>query len=557
MPTVEARSQGLEPADAAGSEGAQQGSVARATAPSGDASGASFPTPVALVPDALSCNAKWHGRKTALVCGDRRPTWSELNARANRVANALLRLGIRRGDRVGVLLPNSIEAAEVYCGVVKAGGVLVPLSAQVPAPGLVLQIADSDSRVLFVGAPLNDVLGPYTAALAGLLDGGRIAVGFAADGWRAYEALLDDASEAEPGVVLAYDDDFNIMYSSGTTGAPKGIVHTHFARLQTALDLALGFRISFATVGILATPLYSNAAWIVCMPTLVAGGTVVVMPRFDPREFLELVQRERVTHAFMVPTQYGATMALPDFERYDLSSLQLLISAGSPLLQDVKERIVERFGCPLSELYGLTEGVGTILPPEMVRQKPGSVGVPLLGWDIRIIDNEGRELPRGEIGEIVGYATVLMRGYHKRPEQTAEAVWTDERGRRYLRTGDVGRLDADGYLYVLDRKKDMLISGGQNVYPVDLEAVVARHPAVAEVAVIGVPHPKWGETPLALVVRRPGAALAAEELRAWANPQLATYQRLSAVEFRDTLPRNQLGKVLKRELREPYWGGAR
>jgi long-chain acyl-CoA synthetase len=557
MPTVEARSQRQEPADAAASDGAQQRAVARAAARSGGSSGASFPTPVALVPDALSGNAKWHAGKTALVCGDRRLTWSEFNARVNRVANALLRLGIRKGDRVGVLLPNSVEAAEVTCGVVKAGGVVVPLSAQVPAPGLVLQITDSDSRVLFVGAPLKAVLGPHLARLTGLLDGGLVAVGFVADGWRAYEALLDAASEADPGVVLAYDDDFNIMYSSGTTGVPKGIVHTHFARQQFALGLALGCRFSFATVGLLTTPLYSNGTWIVWLPTLVAGGTVVVMPRFDPRELLELVQRERVTHAFMVPTQYGATMALPDFERYDVSSLRMLISAGSPLLQDVKERILERFGCPLTELYGLTEGIATILPPEMVRQKPGSVGVPLLGWDIRIVDDAGRELPRGEIGEIVGYSTFLMRGYHKQPEQTAEAVWADERGRRYLRTGDIGRLDADGYLYVLDRKKDMLISGGQNVYPIDVEAVVARHPAVAEVAVIGVPHPKWGEVPLALVVRRPGAALAAEELRAWANPQLAAYQRLAAVEFRDTLPRNQLGKLLKRELREPYWAGAR
>jgi acyl-CoA synthetase (AMP-forming)/AMP-acid ligase II len=557
MQATEAHGQQQETVDSAARGAAHRGSVALAAARDVGPSGASFPTPVALVPDAISGNAKWHAGKAALVCGDRRLTWSEFGSRVNRVANALLRIGIRKGDRVSVLLPNSIEAAEVTCGVVKAGGVVVPLSAQVPAPGLVLQITDSDSRVLFVGAPLNDVLGPHLATLPGLLDGGRIAVGFAAGGWRSYEALLDAESEADPGVDLTYDDDFSIMYSSGTTGVPKGIVLTHFAQQQCALGFTLGFRFSFATVGILTTPLYFRGTSLVWLPTLVAGGTVVIMPRFDPREFLELVQRERVTHALMVPTQYGVVMALPDFERYDLSSLQMLICAGSPLLRDVKEQILQRFGCPLSELYGLTEGIATILPPEMVRQKLGSVGVPLLGWDIRIIDGEGRELPRGEIGEIVGYATVLMRGYHKQPEQTAAAMWTDERGRRYLRTGDIGRLDADGYLYVLDRKKDMLISGGQNVYPIDLEAVVARHPAVAEVAVIGVPHPKWGETPLALVVRRPGAALAAEELREWTNRQLATYQRLSAVEFRDTLPRNQLGKLLKHTLREPYWAGDR
>jgi long-chain acyl-CoA synthetase len=305
----------------------------------------------------------------------------------------------------------------------------------------------------------------------------------------------------------------------------------------------------------LTTPMYSNGTWIVWLTTLMVGGTVVIMPHFDPGSFLELVEHERVTHAFMVPTQYIVAMAVPDFEGYDLSSLQVLISAGSPLMKETKNQILQRFGCELAEIYGLTEGIATILSPEMVRQKTGSVGAPWMGWDIRIIDSDGAELPRGEIGEIVGFASWLMRGYHKQPDKTREASWTDERGRTYLRTGDIGRLDEDGYLYLLDRKKDMIISGGQNIYPIDIEEVISTHPAVSEVAVIGVPHEKWGETPLALVVLRPAATVQGAELCEWTNAQLAAYQRVAAVEFRETLPRNQLGKLLKRDLREAYWNG--
>lgn len=206
------------------------------------------------------------------------------------------------------------------------------------------------------------------------------------------------------------------------------------------------------------------------------------------------------------------------------------------------------------EFYGTTEGVAIALQPEDAIRKVGSVGKPFLGNDIRIVDDQGRELPQGEIGEIVGFSSVVMRGYHNQPEKTAEAIWRDERGRAYLRTGDVGRLDEDGYLYILDRKKDMIISGGINIFASDIEGVLAKHPAVQDVAVIGIPHEKWGETPLALVVRRAEATATGEEIMEWANAQLAKYRRIAGVEFRDSLPRNPLGKLLKRELREPYWG---
>lgn len=431
---------------------------------------------------------------------------------------------------------------------------IVPLSAMVPGEGLAMQVNDSESRFLFVGPPLNRVIAPHKDRLTGILKGGLLSVGFEAEGWTPYEQVVRESSTKEPPVRLTLEDDFNIIYSSGTTGVPKGIIHTHYARQQFAFGAAIMFRINQHSVSILTTPLFANGTWVTMLPTMLTGGTMVIMPTFDPRRFLELVEREKGTHAFMVPTQFVVTLGLPDFDRFDLSSLQFLLCGGAPLRRDTKEEIIRRFGCGLVEFYGTTEGVAIALQPEDAIRKVGSVGKPFLGNDIRIVDDQGRELPQGEIGEIVGFSSVVMRGYHNQPEKTAEAIWRDERGRTYLRTGDVGRLDEDGYLYILDRKKDMIISGGINIFASDIEGVLAKHPAVQDVAVIGIPHEKWGETPLALVVRRAEATATGEEIMEWANAQLAKYQRISGVEFRDSLPRNPLGKLLKRELREPYWG---
>src|SRR5262249_25656165 len=231
---------------------------------------------------AIASNAQRHAQKTAVVCGSRRLTWGELNARANRVANVLVQLGISKGDKVVMLVPNSIAAVEILCGIVKAGAVVVPLSTLVPGPGLVRQICDSNARALFVGTPLDERISPHLTELDGIVDQGFVSIGFRSDDFQGYEALLAQISDAECDVRLSYGDDFNIMYSSGTTGVPKGIVHTHFARQQWGLALAMACRMNFGTVGILTTPMYSNGTWVVWLPTIMAGGTVVIMPNFDP-----------------------------------------------------------------------------------------------------------------------------------------------------------------------------------------------------------------------------------------------------------------------------------
>ncbi len=368
-------------------------------------------------------------------------------------------------------------------------------------------------------------------------------------GWHGFGPWRDAQPGHAPAPGLGDDDECNIIYSSGTTGLPKGIVHTHRRRLDWAYDLAIALRYHGGARTLCSLGLYSNISWVGFLCTLLAGGTVVVMRAFEPRALLETIQRERISHGAMVPIQFQRLLELPDFARYDLGSLRSLMCCGSPLVPALKAEAIRRFGCELIELYGLTEGVITTLAPEDVERKLASVGKPLLGTDLRIIGSDDREVQPGESGEIVGRGRILMAGYHNRPDATQEATWSDEQGRRWLRTGDIGRLDEEGFLYIVDRKKDMILSGGQNVYPADIETVMLGHPDVAEIAVIGVPSEKWGETPLAVVVPRAGARPDPAALTAWTNERVGRQQRICGVVLRDSLPRNPNGKILKRELR--------
>jgi long-chain acyl-CoA synthetase len=510
-------------------------------------------TPYIAITDSISAQAKWRPHRTAVICGAERRTWSELDKAINRVANGLIRAGLSKGDKVSVLMGNSIEMVEIMMGAAKAGGVVVPLSTLLTVESLEVMINDSDSRFLFTAPPFCQLLSSIEPRLPKISSSGVFAISPDTYGWTDYCNWKQHCSDEDPRIALRPEDDLNIIYSSGTTGTPKGIVHTHYARQQMAYILGFDFYFDVNSISLATIPLYSNAAWgAAILPSFTIGATMVIMRQFAAREFLELVQREHCTHTFMVPTQCASVMSLPEFSRYDLASLKVLVFGGSPVTPETKQKILRSFGASAFELYGQTEGFGTLVRLAEATGKSASVGTPIIGGDIRIVDESLRELPRGHAGEIVGYSSWLMRGYYNKPEQTAEIVWQDERGRTYIRSGDVGRLDDDGYLYILDRKKDMIISGGANVFPRDIEEVVARHKQVAEVAVIGIPHDKWGETPIALVVKEEQASVSAEELRDWANQRLAKHQRIAQVEFCDQLPRNALGKVIKKQLRERY-----
>jgi len=368
----------------------------------------------------------------------------------------------------------------------------------------------------------------------------------------ALDAWLGDAAGPPRDVAIEPQWPFNIIYSSGTTGTPKGIVQPHAMRWA---HVARGENFGYGpdAVAMVATSLCSNTTLVSAFPCLAKGGSVVMTEgRFDPRAYLALAQDARATHAMLVPVQYQRLMAVPDFDRYDLSSFRMKFCTSAPFAAPLKADVLKRWPGGLVEYYGMTEGGGTcILEAHNFPDKLHTVGKPAEGHDIRLIDEDGREVARGEVGEVVGRSASMMTGYHHQPGLTREAEWYDAQGNRFIRTGDVGRFDQDGFLTLMDRRKDMVISGGFNIYPSDLESVLRQHPAVVEAAVVGVPSAEWGESPVAFVV--PAAdAPAPEALRAWANERLGKTQRLADLRYLPELPRSDIGKVLKRQLRDSY-----
>lgn len=507
--------------------------------------------PQNTMPDIMAYHAVHAPDHTALVFGEQRISWGEMNRGINRVANSLLAAGIQRGDKVATLMRTSLEHFYLLWGTMKAGAVAVPISAMLSPDQIAGLIQDAGASFVFTDEEHRALLEPVAARLTAVRRDGfhsTVAVGR----WGALDRWLEGASDEEPAVRLLLDDDANISYSSGTTGAPKGILYTHRARQHFGSAYAWHMKSDASSIAVSTVPLYSNGTSIVMHPILYSGGTLVFMDGFDAGHFQRIVESERATHTFMVPTQFVKLLAHPDFGSHDLSSMKVYITAGSPMRPELKQEVIRKIGPRLSELYGLSEGGVVMSRPEEQAARPAAAGRPLPGFECRIIGPDDRELPRGETGEIAFYGGWMMKHYHGRPEQTAEVIWRDPRGRTFIRSGDIGRMDSEGFVYVVDRKKDMIISGGFNVFPADIEALVGGHPAVEDVCVVGAPHPLWGESPVAAVLVRPGMNVDVEEIRTWANARLARTQRLAAVIVRNDFPRNAMGKVQKGELRKEY-----
>jgi acyl-CoA synthetase (AMP-forming)/AMP-acid ligase II len=512
----------------------------------------SFDVPELLIPQLIAQHGRWQADKLAVVDGDRRATWGEFDAATNRIANGLATLGLARGSRLAVLMHNGLEMTEVLFGAGKAGVSVVPINLSVNDAAVAGMIDDCGAAAVAASAEQCARIDGLRRKNPGLQRLKLLGHGRSGADWIELTPWRDRHSSAPPAVQVSPDDECNIIYSSGTTALPKGIVHTHRCRVNWAVDMAVALRYHSGAVTVISLGQYSNISWVAMLSTVLCGGTLVIMPSFTPSALLEQIARHRVTHGAFVPVQLQRLLECGELGDYEIGSLEAIMCCGSPLPADVKRRSQQALDCALIELYGLTEGIVTTLAPEDFHRKLASVGKPIPGQQLRLIDEDGREVEPGAAGEIVGFGRLVMSGYHGRPDATREATWLDPHGRRWLRTGDIGRLDEEGFLYIVDRKKDMILSGAQNVYPADIEEVMRGHPEIAEVAVIGVPSEKWGETPFAVIVPRNGATPDAEALVEWTNARVGRQQRISGAAVRPSLPRNPNGKILKRELRIQY-----
>jgi long-chain acyl-CoA synthetase len=471
-------------------------------------------------------------------------SYATLDQWADRIGAALQRDGIRPRDTVAICAATQIEYVALFVGSLRAGAAVAPLPMSSRPRALAAVVADAGAKMLFLDraalASLKTLKDFISAPVVVMDDPGPAGL----------QSWMAPAGSVPLEVDVAPDSPFNIIYSSGTTGVPKGIVQPHALRwsnVQRAAAQGYGLE----SVTLLATPLYSNTTLVTLFGALALGGTVVLMGKFTVRGYLALAEQMRASHTVLVPAQYQRLLADENFDSCDLSAFRMKFSTGAPFPAALKEQVLRRWPGGLIEIYGMTEGGGAcMLEAHKHPAKLHTVGTPLPQHEIRVIDEAGRELAAGEIGEIVGRSPAMMSAYLNQPAATEAAQWHDSGGRRFIRSGDIGRMDADGFVVLLDRKKDMIISGGFNVYPSDLESVLRDHPAVFEAAVVGVASARWGETPMAFVVLKEGAAQSAEELAQWANARVEKVQRLAGVTLVPELPRNAAGKVLKRELRD-------
>ena len=504
--------------------------------------------------DAVAAHARLAPAKVGARDSRRSLTYREWDIRAGRLADALLARGLARGDRVGVLAYNCIEWMELYVGLARAGLVAVPVNFRLTAPEIAYILGHAEVAALVAGPEFCATADAIRAELP-LPEGGWIAIGDAPSAqWTAYEDLLAAGNASREFAPVRQDDMCALMYTSGTTGRPKGAVRSHGGSSLLALATALEMGFTREDTGLLVMPLCHANSLYFATTFIHLGATCVIddSRHFDPEALLATLSREKVTFTSLVPTHYIMVLALPDAvkRKYDVGSVGKLMVSSAPVRKDTKLAILEFFrNGKLHELYGSTEhGWVTLLRPHEQIDKLGSVGREWAGSGaIRILDERGQEVPDGEVGELYSRTSYVFDGYWKNPEKTAEAFRGD-----WCTVGDMARRDADGYIWLVDRKNNMIISGGENVYPSEVEGVLGAHPSVKDVAVIGVPHDKWGEAVQAVVVLHEGRSATEQELRAWCKERLAGFKCPASVVFLADadMPRTATGKVLHRVLRQ-------
>ena len=498
--------------------------------------------------DPIRHHALVRGDAVAVTFQGRETTYRQLDQRCNQVANGLVAAGIRPGQRIAVLAKNTDLFYELLYGATKVGAVLAPINFRLAPPEVSYVINDTQAVLLFVGLGYDDLIAGIGDQLGGLEQ-----IISLHDG--SYEAWRDGQSEADPRAEVCEHDTIIQVYSSGTTGHPKGveISHDNFIQyLPNAMDEWGAWDDS--DVCLVTNPLFHAAGCVWSYTAFYVGGTNVLMPEVDPAAILKTIESHGVTQALLVPAVILFMLQTPGVENTDVSSVKMIMYGASPIPLPVLERALEIFDCGFGQLYGLTETTGavTYLPPgdHDGSDKMKSVGKVMAGAEIRVVDEHGGDCAVDGVGEIIVRGKTITKGYWNLGDETAKAIRDG-----WLYTGDAGYFDEDGYLYIYDRVKDMIVSGAENVYPAEVESALAGHDKIADVGVIGVPDEKWGETVKAIVVVNPGETLTAEEVMAFARTRIASYKIPRSVDFVNELPRNPSGKILKRELRRPYWEG--
>jgi long-chain acyl-CoA synthetase len=489
----------------------------------------------------LTRNATAHPDRAAIRLGDDVVTYRDLDESSARVARLLAGRGVQPGQPVAIMLPNVPEYAAVYYGVLRAGGVVVPMNPLLKAREIAYYLGDSGAPVILAWHPTADEVA------AGAAQAGAEALMVEP---AAFGDLLAGTPPAREVVDRADDDTAVLLYTSGTTGRPKGAELTH-GNLTRNVEVTSSDLVEIGPEDVIfgGLPLFHSFGQTVTLNAAISvGASLSLLPRFDPRQALALLAEHRATVFVGVPTMYGALLAVPDRDGYDLSALRVSISGGAAMPVEVLRQFEKAFGCTVLEGYGLSETspVASFNHPHRER-KAGSIGTPIRGVQMRVVDDSRAEVPPGEVGEIAIRGHNVMKGYWNKPEATAEVVSADG----WFHTGDVGRVDEDGYYYIVDRKKDLIIRGGYNVYPREIEEVLFEHPDVAEAAVIGVPHQQLGEEIAAAVALKPGATVTPDELRAYVKGQVAAYKYPRQVWFVEALPKGPTGKILKREIEVP------
>lgn len=497
----------------------------------------------------LPHHSRYRPDHLAFVCGDDRFSYSQFNGYVNKLANALLRTGLVKGDHFATILSNKSELMAAYWAAAKTGLVIVPGSTMLNESGLFSLLESSDVKLVIGDSEFAESLNRLKGDLPKIKKDRYILTDLPDErpGFISYEDFVQDAGEQNPPPTEINDNDvYNIMYSSGTTGAPKGIVHTHYVRAMYCTLFGAAWRMTPESVVLHAGSIVFNGAMLDLMPWMFYGATYLLHKAFNAEAVIADIEREKVTHVVMVPAQIMAILNSPAFKPERLASLEMIHNVGAPLLLEYKQRLNDSLPGRFYELYGLTEGFMTILDKHDAIRKVGSVGVPGPFMEMRILDPDGRECSAGEVGEICGKGPAMMAGYYNRPDLTAQAVVDG-----WLHTGDLGYTDEDGFLYLVDRMKDLIISGGVNVYPKDIEEIVVKHPDVFEVAVLGIPHEKWGEVPVAAVILHADSRASEDDILQWSNERVdAKFQRLNKVVVMDSFPVSVAGKTLKRKIRD-------